>query len=53
MRLRRGVILGLVMIGGILIQFGVPPPYRFLVRGATALVLAYVYAQLTKPKGLL
>lgn len=50
MALRRGIILGLVFGGGLTIVVGTPVAYRLLAAGATLFTLAYIYAQLTRPK---
>lgn len=49
MLVRNAVVLSLVLGGGVLLTVGTPLPFRALTLGATCLVLAYVYAQLTKP----
>lgn len=51
MRLRRGVILILTTLGGILMVWAVAedPPAAKLVGAAVTFLLAYVYAQVTQP----
>lgn len=51
MAFRRAVILVLVVMGGAYSIAGTPPPFRKLVAGAATFLLAYIYAQLTRPKG--
>lgn len=52
MILRRGIILGLIFLASALIGYGTPPSYRAVVEGICLFLLAYVYAELTRPKGL-
>lgn len=52
MSLRRGIILMFTANGGLWLVLGTPEPYHRLTIGATMFLLAYVYAELTRPKGL-
>lgn len=53
MRMRNGVILSLTTLAGILLTWAVAedPPAAKLVGAAATYLLAYVYAQVTKPAG--
>ena len=51
MAIRRAVILAMLLGGGLAFVFGAPTPYRMLVVGSVLYVIAYVYAELTRPKG--
>lgn len=50
MALRRSVILVLVLLGGVVSILGTPTDRRAWATGAFLFGLAYVYAQLTRPK---
>lgn len=50
MAARNWIILLLTYAGGFSILYGAPPIYRPFVFGATLLVVAYIFAQMTKPR---
>lgn len=49
MAIRRAVILAILLGGGLAFTLGAPTPYRALVVGVVLYILAYVYAELTRP----
>lgn len=42
-------LLFTIVLGGMCVIVGTPQPYRYLTAGAVLFLLAYIYAQLTKP----
>jgi len=49
---RRGTILILVTGGCLFALWGTPPGYHYLTQAGGCFLLAYVYANLTRPKDL-